>query len=72
MYMRCMENGGWCRLVLEGKKERQNFKIECREPAPAVTTATTSACPATGRRKRANRPLNPTTGEGEKEESSLA
>jgi hypothetical protein len=66
MYMRCLENGGWCRLVLEGEKERQNFKIECREPAPAVTTATTSACPATRRRKRANRPLNPRRQERER------
>ena len=66
MYMRCLENGGWCRLVLEGNKERQNFKIECREPAPAVTTATTSACPATRRRKRANRPLNPRRQERER------
>jgi hypothetical protein len=66
MYMRCLENGGWCRLVLEGKKERQNFKIECREPAPAITIATTSACPATRRRKRANRPLTPRRQDREK------
>ncbi len=50
----------------EGKKERQNFKIECREPAPAVTTATTSACPATRRSKRAIRPLNPRRQERER------
>jgi len=66
MYMRCLENGGWCRLVLEGRKERQNFKIDCREPAPAVTTVTTSACPATRRRKRANRPTNPRRQERER------
>ena len=62
MYLSCLENGGWCRLVLEGRKERQNFKIDCREPAPAFKT---SSIPA-NRRRRRKRPPNPRRQERER------
>jgi len=62
MYLSCLENGGWCRLVLEGRKDRQNFKIDCREPAPASTS---SSIPADRRRRRNHHP-NPRRQERER------